>query len=59
MLAGIPQSPSNYSPLINERLAKKRQKTVLNAMYKNGIIDYDNPDLEEPPNRDNMKPPFS
>ncbi len=26
---------------------------------KNGIIDYDNPDLEEPPNRDNMKPPFS
>lgn len=41
MLAGIPQSPSNYSPLINERLAKKRQKTVLNAMYKNGIIDYE------------------
>ena len=41
MLAGIPQSPSNYSPLINERLAKKRQKIVLNAMYKNGIIDYD------------------
>ena len=41
MLAGIPQSPSNYSPLVNEKLAKKRQKTVLNAMYKNGIIDYE------------------
>ena len=41
MLAGIPQSPSNYSPLINLKLAKKRQKTVLNSMYKNNSIDYD------------------
>lgn len=40
MLAGIPQSPSNYSPLINIDLAKKRQKTVLNAMYKNDAISY-------------------
>lgn len=39
MLAGIPQSPSNYSPLRNIKLAKKRQKQVLNAMYKNKIID--------------------
>ena len=38
MLAGIPQSPSNYSPLRNIKLAKKRQKQVLNAMYKNVII---------------------
>ena len=38
MLAGIPQSPSNYSPLRNIRLAKKRQKQVLLAMYKNKII---------------------
>ena len=28
MLAGIPQSPSNYSPFYNEDMAKKRQKIV-------------------------------
>lgn len=38
MLAGIPQSPSNYSPLYNIELAKKRQKTVLNLMYNNEKI---------------------
>ena len=38
MLAGIPQSPSNYSPLYNLDLAKKRQMTVLNLMYNNDII---------------------
>lgn len=38
MLAGIPQSPSNYSPLRNIKLAKKRQKQVLLSMYKNKII---------------------
>lgn len=38
MLAGIPQSPSNYSPLYNEKLAKKRQKTVLNLMFDNKKI---------------------
>lgn len=39
MLAGIPQSPANYSPLINSTLAKKRQKSVLKSMYKNNKID--------------------
>ncbi len=38
MLAGIPQSPSNYSPLTNETKAKKRQRIVLLSMYHNGII---------------------
>ena len=38
MLAGIPQSPSNYSPLYNIELAKKRQKTVLSLMYNNETI---------------------
>ena len=38
MLAGIPQSPSNYSPIINENKAKKRQKIVLLSMYSRGII---------------------
>ena len=38
MLAGIPQSPSNYSPLIHEDRAKSRQKVVLSSMVRNGII---------------------
>ena len=41
MLAGIPQSPSNYSPLTNLELAKKRQKIVLNSMYSNNHITYE------------------
>ena len=38
MLAGIPKSPSNYSPLVNEEAAKKRQKIILQAMVKQGYI---------------------
>ena len=38
MLAGIPQSPSNYSPLYNLELAKKRQNTVLTLMVNNEKI---------------------
>jgi len=38
MLAGIPQSPTNYSPLNNLELAKKRQKIVLQLMYDNDKI---------------------
>lgn len=38
ILAGIPKSPSNYSPLSNPEAAKKRQKTILNAMVKNKYI---------------------
>lgn len=45
MLAGIPQSPSNYSPLYNKELAKKRQRTVLILMKNNNKIS-DN-DVEE------------
>ena len=41
MLAGIPQSPSNYSPLYNLDLAKKRQKTVLTLMVNNETISED------------------
>ena len=42
MLAGIPQSPSNYSPLNNIENAKKRQKIVLNSMKnKKDIKDYE------------------
>ena len=38
MLAGIPKNPSKYSPLTNEKEAKKRQKIILDAMVKNGYI---------------------
>ena len=38
ILSGIPKAPSNYSPLINFDLAKKRQLIVLNALVKNKII---------------------
>ncbi|MGM9882337.1 MAG: transglycosylase domain-containing protein [Bacilli bacterium] len=38
MLAGIPQSPNNYSPVKNYNLAKERQKIVLSMMKKEGVI---------------------
>lgn len=34
LLAGLPQSPSNYNPLINFDLAKKRQQYVLNQLIE-------------------------
>ena len=39
ILAGIPNSPSLYSPVDNYELSKERQKVVLKRMYKNGYID--------------------
>ncbi len=38
ILAGIPKNPSKYSPLINEKNAKQRQKIILNSMVKNKYI---------------------
>jgi penicillin-binding protein 2D len=38
MLAGIPKGPYYYSPLINEKRAKTRQKTVLLSMEQAGYI---------------------
>ena len=38
LLAGIPKWPSKYSPFINEKAAKERQKIILEAMYKTGYI---------------------
>lgn len=38
MLAGIPKSPDNYSPLNDELEAKKRQSIILSSMVKNGYI---------------------
>ena len=41
ILTGIPKSPSNYSPLINFELAKKRQLVILNLLVENNIITED------------------
>ncbi len=38
MLAGIPKSPNNYSPLNDEKAAKKRQKQILQSLVDNKII---------------------
>src|SRR5438067_1260194 len=38
MLAGLPQAPTQYNPLINLAPAKKRQLEVLNAMVENNFI---------------------
>lgn len=38
ILAGIPKSPTNYSPINNEEAAKNRQLTILNSMVENKYI---------------------
>lgn len=38
ILAGIPKSPNNYSPLNDEISAKKRQEQVLKSLVNNNII---------------------
>ena len=38
ILAGIPKSPNNYSPILNYDKAKERQALVLKAMVNNKII---------------------
>ena len=45
ILVGIPKAPSNYSPLINYDLSKKRQRTVLNTMVNNGYITQEEADF--------------
>lgn len=45
LLTGIPKSPSNYSPLINYDLSKKRQLTILNLLVKNKVITEDEKQL--------------
>ena len=38
ILAGIPKSPNNYSPILNYDKAKERQALVLRAMVNNKVI---------------------
>ena len=44
ILAGIPKSPHNLSPILNYDEAKKRQLLILNAMVKNKYITEDEKD---------------
>lgn len=38
LLAGLPQAPSRYSPIINPKAAKNRQRYVLSRMEEQGFI---------------------
>jgi penicillin-binding protein 1A len=38
LIAGMPKSPSRYSPLVNKPLALKRRAVVLEQMARNGMI---------------------
>ena len=44
ILAGIPKSPSNYSPISNGENAKRRQRVILDSMVSNGYISSDEAD---------------
>jgi len=41
LLAGLPQAPSAYNPLINLEAARQRQRVVLELMVKQGFISED------------------
>ncbi|AZB40949.1 PBP1A family penicillin-binding protein [Bacillus sp. FJAT-42376] len=38
MLAGIPKGPSQFSPLLNEKRAKERQRLILSSLVKAGAV---------------------
>ena len=57
LIAGMPKSPSRYSPLVNQELALKRRNMVLRQMRDTGIItanDYEQA-LKEEINIDNAR----
>lgn len=45
MIAGIPNAPSVYAPTINLKLAKQRQKQVINKMVEYGYLKQDKANL--------------
>ena len=45
LLAGLPQSPAAYDPLVHYDAAKARQRTVLDAMVRRGYITPQEADL--------------
>jgi penicillin-binding protein 1A len=38
LLAGLPQAPTDFDPLVNQHAARVRRNEVLHAMFKNGYI---------------------
>ena len=38
LLAGLPQAPTVFDPLVNQRAARVRRNEVLHAMFRNGYI---------------------
>jgi len=45
LIAGMPKSPSRYSPLVNQTLALNRRNVVLQQMAREGIITEDQLDI--------------
>ncbi|MFT7587591.1 MAG: penicillin-binding protein 1C [Cellvibrionaceae bacterium] len=45
LLAGLPQAPAFYNPLVNPEAAKARQEVVLGLMLKDGLISAEQVDL--------------
>ena len=41
LIAGMPKSPSRYSPLVNKSLALQRREVVLKQMARNGMITHE------------------
>jgi 1A family penicillin-binding protein len=64
LLAGLPQSPSDYNPRLHFDVARERQRYVLDQMVRNGFIDeataanawHEPPTLAPPPD-DELKAP--
>lgn len=38
LLAGIPNAPAVYNPVVNPELAKQRQRQVMNKMIEYGYL---------------------
>ena len=41
LLAGVPNAPSLYNPIVNPELARERQQQVIRKMQKAGFLDAD------------------
>jgi penicillin-binding protein 1A len=41
LIAGLPQAPTTYDPLVNPQFARERRNEVLRAMLKNGYVTHD------------------
>jgi len=58
LLAGLPQSPANYDPLVNLPAAKERQSVVLDLMVKASAVDAEQAGLAKAENLRFAATPF-